>query len=89
MTSVPSDGHDGHVPGRWPSALQRMQAEREAATARHRDETKARFHNVLNGVRDILDDQPTPRTVRAAGRRLCAAVTLLADDVAKHKAGGQ
>lgn len=88
MTTLPSDGHEGHVPGRWPSALQRMQAAREAHPPQFTDETRTRFLTVLGGAREILDDQPSPRTVRAAGRRLCAAITLLADDVATQKQDG-
>ncbi len=75
-------------PGTWPTRLQELKAAREADAPQLSDETRARFLTVLGGVRDILNDQPTPRTVRAAGRRLCAAVSLLADDVAARKQDG-
>lgn len=86
MTNTP--GRHDRAPGAWPAALQTMKAVREADAPQFSDETRARFLTVLDGARSILNDQPTPRTVRAAGRRLCTAVTLLADDIAKQKQGG-
>ncbi|MFJ4672996.1 hypothetical protein [Kitasatospora purpeofusca] len=85
-TSVPGTTPDGHAPGQWPAELQELKADREAATARTRAEIRHRFHTALAAVRVILDDQPTPRTVRTAGRHICMAVTFLADDIARAKA---
>ncbi|MDH6122036.1 hypothetical protein ABH930_006372 [Kitasatospora sp. GAS204A] len=73
-------------PSDWP--VPRSHAARTALlTETHPDanETRARFHIVLGTVRAMLEEQPSDRAARAAGRRICAAVTALADDVAKAK----
>lgn len=73
-------------PSDWP--VPRSHAARTARLAETRpdaNETRARFHIVLGTVRAMLEEQPSDRAVRSANRRLCAALTQLADDVAKAK----
>ncbi|MGW2256102.1 hypothetical protein ACWCXH_39090 [Kitasatospora sp. NPDC001660] len=65
--------------GAWP--IPRSQQVRTART----DETRVRFHVVLDTARAMLEEQPSERTVRSTARRLCAAVTLLADEIVAEK----
>lgn len=68
-------------PGQWPAGCkpptadvwQRLQAER------------ARRELALAAIQAELDEQPTPRAVRSAGRRWCRLITVLADDIAEHR----
>lgn len=65
--------------GAWP--VPRSQQVQTACT----DETCVRFHVVLDTVRAMLEEQPSERTVRSTARRICAAVTLLADEIVAEK----
>lgn len=73
-------------PGDWP--VPRSHTARLAENHPDANETRARFHIVLGTVRAMLEEQPSERATRTAGRRICAAISLLADDVATNKRRG-
>ncbi|WP_345699142.1 hypothetical protein [Kitasatospora terrestris] len=86
MTSVPSEANKSHVPGSWPRGCKRTPVGDEA-WMRYEAERASR-EVFLGVVRADLEQQPSPRAVRAAGRRWCTAIVALADDVAKQKQEG-
>lgn len=45
---------------------------------------RARHQLTLDSIRADLGEQPSPRSVLAAGRRWCAQITAMADVVAKE-----
>lgn len=49
---------------------------------------RAQRQLTLDAIRADLAAQPSPRGVRSSGRRWCAAITAMADDIAEqlHKA---
>lgn len=49
--------------------------------------SRERFHAVLEAARLYLADQPSPRSTKAAARRITTAITGLADDMAKTAQG--
>lgn len=73
----------GAVPARvasWPS---QRDADRILLAAQR---TTERHHAILDLAAEGFEEQPTANCVRAAGRRLCAAITALADEVAEKRA---
>lgn len=72
------------LPGAWPTGTPRPQGATDAADAvRLRVQAaRARRDIVLGSIRAELAEQPSPRAVRAAGRRWCAVITQLADQLA-------
>ncbi|MDH6141012.1 hypothetical protein P3T35_003025 [Kitasatospora sp. GP30] len=72
--------------GQWP--IPRSRAARTARLAETHpgaNETRARFHVVLGSLKAMLEDEPSERAARSAGRRICAAVAQLTDEVAISK----
>lgn len=67
-------------PGQWPAACQRTDPG-DAAWMRHEAE-RARHEIVLGSIAAELAEQPSPRAIRAAGRRWCREITQLAEDLA-------
>lgn len=65
-----------------------------AEAASHQDEpldadrrsSGVKFHAFLAAAGDVLAEQPSKRSTRAAGLRLHRALTALVDDVAGRKA---
>lgn len=86
LTTRPSR-HEGAAPtrrtGDWPIPRSRPDL-RIARLAEHQPKAcsnRARFHIVLSTIQAMLEEQPSPRTVRSTSRRICNAITLLADDI--------
>lgn len=73
--------------GEWPIPRSRpeLHLARLAETHPNAGETRARHHIVIGAIRAILEDQPSPRTVRSASRRLCNSIVQLAAEVAEAK----
>ncbi|MDX3235685.1 hypothetical protein PV392_08290 [Streptomyces sp. ME03-5709C] len=69
-------------PGQWPVPRTEL-PEPESDPVRRGTAEAARFHITLGSIRAALEEQPTPGTVRSAGRRWLAAVTQLIDEVAQ------
>lgn len=76
--------------GDWPVPRSRPEL-RIARLAEHQPaatQARARFHVVMGSIRAMLEEQPSPRAVRAASRRICNSIVLLADDIATGKQTG-
>jgi hypothetical protein len=50
------------------------------------DRTRERHAAILDLAAEGFSEQPSPNCVRAAARRLCAAIAALADEIAEGRA---
>lgn len=74
-----------HQPGEWPEGCRRNTFADEAWLKVQAE--RARRDVFLGAVRADLEEQPSPRAVRAAGHRWSLRLLQVAEDVAKAKEG--
>lgn len=72
-----------HQRGEWPEGCRRNTFADEAWLKAQAE--RARREVFLGAVRADLEEQPSPRAVRAAGRRWSLRLLQVAEDVAKAK----
>lgn len=83
-------------PGEWPVPRTFLPHTDEEDQQRARvNAERARWELTLGAIRGHLEEQPTPRAVRSAGRRWTSTIAQLAEEIAtamrnqNHKEGGQ
>lgn len=80
------EGAATRQPGQWPAGCTEPSAS-DAAWMRLQAE-RARREMVLASIRTELTEQPSPRAVRAVGRRWCRSILGLVEDIVTNQARG-